>query len=59
MYNIKKRRKALGLTQKSLAAKAGVSYATVSRLERGLTEPLEITLKAIKEALDGSGLDRR
>ena len=36
---IRSRRKNIGLTQKELAEKAGVSTNTVARWERGETEP--------------------
>lgn len=36
--NVKRVRKATGLTQQALAEKASVAAATISRLERGLTE---------------------
>ena len=36
---IRSRRKNIGLTQKELAAKVGVSTNTVARWERGETEP--------------------
>lgn len=35
-----RRRKALGLTQETLAALLGVDRSTVARWERGVTEPL-------------------
>ena len=37
--NIRKRRESLGLSQEELGRLAGVSYATISRLERGLRVP--------------------
>ena len=50
--NIRKRRESLGLSQEELGRLAGVSYATISRLERGLRVPQKSTLAAIENALE-------
>jgi len=42
----------LGLSQEELGRLAGVSYATISRLERGLRVPQKSTLAAIENALE-------
>ena len=44
---IKSRRTALGMTQKELAKKMGVSHITVSRWERGETLPSPKNVKAM------------
>jgi len=46
--DIRKTRKALGLTQAELAAKLGVDGSTVSRLETGELIPNERTLLAME-----------
>ena len=50
--NIRKRRESLGLSQEELGRLAGVSYATISRLERGLRVPQKSTRAAIEAALE-------
>uniref|UniRef100_UPI00355C9ED4 DBP48 n=1 Tax=synthetic construct TaxID=32630 RepID=UPI00355C9ED4 len=53
---VKERRKELGLTQRELAEKLGVSRSTVSDIENGRRLPSEELLKKIKEILGvGSG----
>ena len=44
-------RASAGLTQKQLAAKAGVALRTVSSLEQGLYEPVWPTVLALAQAL--------
>ena len=44
-------RRKLALTQEELAAKAGITVATLSRLENRLHEPTPPTMKAIASAL--------
>jgi len=51
--NIKKARKKLDLTQEQLAVKAGIPYATLSKIESGqVTNPTVTTLKKITDALN-------
>ncbi|HRN70083.1 MAG TPA: helix-turn-helix transcriptional regulator [Candidatus Woesebacteria bacterium] len=51
--NIKRARKKLGLTQEQLAVKAGIPYATLSKIESGqVTNPTVSTLKKIADALN-------
>ncbi len=51
--NIKKARKKLELTQEQLAIKAGIPYATLSKIESGqVVNPTIITLKKIADALN-------
>jgi transcriptional regulator with XRE-family HTH domain len=45
-------REANGLTQEQLAAASGSTFSTISRLERGLTEPTLTTITKIAKALD-------
>jgi len=47
-----KARKASGLTQKELAAKAGVDQADISKLERGTTNPTISMLNRLAQAMD-------
>lgn len=50
--NIKRARKKLELTQEQLAVKAGIPYATLSKIESGqVTNPTVSTLKKIADAL--------
>lgn len=46
-----------GLDQAGLAAAAGVSASTVSKVERGRADVREDTLRAIRQALGRSGVD--
>lgn len=48
---IRARRKYLGMSQESLADKAGVSALTVVRVENGRYEPRIETLRNLSEAL--------
>jgi transcriptional regulator with XRE-family HTH domain len=41
-----------GLTQEQLAAAAGTTFSTISRLERGLAEPTLTTINKLAVALD-------
>lgn len=51
--NIKSARKKLELTQEQLAVKAGIPYATLSKIESGqVTNPTVSTLKKIADALN-------
>lgn len=43
-----------GLTQEGLASASGLTFATVSALERGRTAPMFATVRAIARALDVS-----
>ena len=45
-------RKKHGLTQAQLADRCGVDQADISRIERGVIRPTEITLSRIADALD-------
>jgi transcriptional regulator with XRE-family HTH domain len=49
---IRERRKALGLTLEDLAARSGVSRATISKVERGDVTPTTPVLGRLAEALD-------
>lgn len=49
---VRRRRKACGLTQHQLAAKAGCSQATVFDVESGRSQPSLKLALAIAEALD-------
>lgn len=46
----------LGMSAQSLAEHAGVSLRTVQRFECGHTEPIPITVKALREALERGGV---
>ena len=49
---IQKRREAIGLTQDNLADKAGISYSTVSKLERGvIKDPSIFTIASLAEVM--------
>jgi DNA-binding XRE family transcriptional regulator len=41
-----------GITQEALASQAGVNIKTVSRVERGATDPVWTTVRAIARVLD-------
>jgi transcriptional regulator with XRE-family HTH domain len=58
MQTLKERRRRLGLSQVQLATLAGVDDSTISRTERGLTEPGPLVLKVISEALERAESDR-
>jgi DNA-binding XRE family transcriptional regulator len=45
-------RKALGLTQRQLAARSGIQQAEISRIEAGSSNPTLSTLDALSHALD-------
>ena len=49
---IKIRRKRLGITQRELAEKAGVSQALIAKIEAGAVDPRYSTLRRIWEALE-------
>ncbi|WP_455937872.1 helix-turn-helix domain-containing protein [Gemella morbillorum] len=51
-FNIRERRKELGLTQKELAKKAGVSFRTIQNYENRLTPPSPHIIEKIAIALD-------
>jgi len=54
---IKAARALLGITQAELAAKAGVSLATLNNIERGThTDPRISTIRKIRKALEESGV---
>ncbi|HWG08757.1 MAG TPA: helix-turn-helix transcriptional regulator [Solirubrobacteraceae bacterium] len=48
---IRQRRLTLGLSQRSLARRAGTTQAAVSRIERGLTTPTWETVRALLLAM--------
>ena len=48
---IKQIRQLLGMTQKELASKAGISYQQLSQYERGVRSPKDETLDKIVEAM--------
>jgi transcriptional regulator with XRE-family HTH domain len=48
---IRQRRRDLGLSQRSLARRAGSTQAAVSRIERGLTMPTWETVRALLLAM--------
>jgi transcriptional regulator with XRE-family HTH domain len=48
---IRQHREELGLSQRSLARRAGMTQAAISRLERGLTAPNWETLRALMLAM--------
>lgn len=48
---IREHRRRLGLSQRSLALRAGTTQAAVSRIERGLTAPTWETLRALMVAM--------
>jgi transcriptional regulator with XRE-family HTH domain len=50
--SLKKRREALGWSQRSLAAQAGVDPKTVSLIERGVRSPTLFTLLLLATAMD-------
>ena len=54
---IKQYRKQRGLTQASLAEKAGVDPNTVARLERGLHRASSLTIEKLSKALDVKASD--
>lgn len=45
-------RRERGLSQKDLAARAGITPATVCRLERGHHRPMPSTLRRLAEAME-------
>jgi len=51
---VRKRREALGLSQATLAGKAGVTQTTISRIEWGHELPSFIKMMHIYMALDGA-----
>lgn len=52
---LKTRRALAGFTQVELAVKAGVSPATVHRIESGRTSPSRLVVEALERALGESG----
>lgn len=55
-WTISTLRAKLNLSQEALAAKLGVSFATVNRWENGKSEPRGRAMKAIAELMEASGL---
>lgn len=53
VLNIKLKRISMGLTQKELAHKVGISHVTLSRIEKGAYENITLrTMLKLAEALD-------
>ena len=50
--NVKKYRLQKGLTQEKLAYKSNLSVATISKIERGLTNPTSDVIESIARALN-------
>ena len=51
--NVKRYRKAIGLSQEKLAQKAGITYSTLTKIEAGYnTNPKVLSLARIAKALD-------
>jgi len=50
---IRQRRKALGLSQEVLAERIGVHWTTISRWERGQSQPIVALRKLVLAALGG------
>ena len=50
-------RAAVGWGVRDLAAKAGVSFSTVTRFENGATEPNGATLQVIRRAFEDAGVE--
>ncbi len=50
--NVRRERRAAGLTQEKLASKAGVSAQYISKIERNKCSPTVKTITAIAESLD-------
>ena len=50
--NLKRQRVRKALTQEELARKAGLTTASVARIERNVTEPRMSTLRKLAKALD-------
>ena len=48
---VRRRRKARGLSQRNLAAKSGVGYASIARIETGRQDPTVGMLARLAEAL--------
>lgn len=53
-FNIRERRKELGLTQKELAKKVGISFRTIQNYENGITPPSLYIIEKIALALEVS-----
>ena len=53
-YALRKRRKALGLTLKEVATRAGTTQAAVSHIERGIRKPSAEMVARLASALDCS-----
>jgi transcriptional regulator with XRE-family HTH domain len=49
--SIRAAREALGMTREELAFKAGISFGTLERIERGQNTPRRATLAVLAEAL--------
>ena len=51
MENLKERRESLGISREKLAVEAGLSLATVQRIETGKIKPHRATVRAIEAVL--------
>jgi DNA-binding XRE family transcriptional regulator len=47
----------LGMTQKELAQRAGISAVTLNQFEAGVTTPLRATLTVLQQALEKAGVE--
>ena len=59
IIEIKKRRKGVGLTQKEIAAMAGVSQSLIAKIESGKVRPTYENVKKIVDALDSLEREER
>jgi len=54
VYEIKKRRLQMGITQKNLAERMGTTQAIISKFEKGNYNPTYLFLQRLTEVLGGS-----
>lgn len=57
MPQIRAARALLGWSQTDLAGRCGLALNTVSRHERGATEPTPATMDAMQQALEAGGIE--
>jgi transcriptional regulator with XRE-family HTH domain len=55
---IREARKALGMSLRELAERSEVDFSTISRIERGVTNPSARTVKALTDALGAAIAER-
>ena len=55
--NIKEARMAVGLTQKELAAKVGIPYQSIQKLEYGSRDPGRMEVRTLIAIADALGVD--